>query len=79
LPYSSVAAQHVPGVLQDITTEEWRYFCGRFKKSFELANITVHSENGAEYIFIEDKKVKIVPENVKLIVPKGGLKGYESH
>ena len=39
----------------------------------------MHSENGAEYILIEDKKVKIAPENFKLIVPKGGLKEYESH
>ena len=44
-----------------------------------MANIAVYSENGAEYIFIEDMKVMIVPENFKLVVPKGGLKGYESH
>ena len=49
------------------------------KESFELANIVVYSENGAEYIFVEGKKVAIVPENFKMIVPKGGLKGYESH
>ena len=59
--------------------EEWQYFCGKIKESFELANIAVHSENGAEYIFIEDKKGRIVPENFKLVVPKGGLKGYEGH
>ncbi|MBN1638234.1 MAG: hypothetical protein JW866_04670 [Ignavibacteriales bacterium] len=74
-----VAAQYVHGVLKDFSDEEWRYFCGKIKESFELANIAVHSENGAEYIFIEDKKVKIAPENFKLVVPKGGLKGYESH
>ena len=67
------------GVLKEFSNEEWRYFYGKIKESFELANIPVHSENGVEYIFIEDKKVKIIPENFKLIVPKGGLKGYEGH
>ncbi|MFX0140712.1 MAG: hypothetical protein ACFFDN_44145, partial [Candidatus Hodarchaeota archaeon] len=74
-----VEAQYVHGVLKDFSDEEWRYFGGRIKGSFELANIPVHSENGAEYILIEDKKVMIVPENFKLIVPKGGFKGYEGH
>ncbi|KPJ65972.1 MAG: hypothetical protein AMJ43_09490, partial [Coxiella sp. DG_40] len=74
-----VAAQYVHGVLKDFSNEEWEYLCGKIKESFELANITVHSENGADYIFIEDKKVKIAPENFKLVMPKGGLKGYESH
>ena len=74
-----VEAQYVHGVLKDFSDEEWQYFYGRIKESFELANIVVHSEKGADYIFIENKKVKIVPENFKLIVPKGRLKGYESH
>ena len=58
---------------------DWQCFCGKIKESFELANITLYSENGARYISIEDKKVNITPENFKLIVLKGGLKGYESH
>ncbi len=74
-----VEAQYVHGVLKDFADEEWQYFRGKIKESFELANIAVYSENGAEYIFVEDKKVKIAPENFKLIVPKGGLKGYEGH
>ena len=59
--------------------EEWRYFYRNIKESFDLANIAVYSENGAEYIFVEDKKVMIAPENFKLVVLKGGLKGYEGH
>jgi len=74
-----VDAQYVHGVLKEFSAEEWRYFCGRIKESFELAGIVVNSEKGDEYIFVEGKKVYIVPENFKLIVPKGGLKGYESH
>ena len=74
MPYSSVAAQHVHGVLKDFSDEEWQYFCGKIKESFELAGISINAEKGNEYIFIEDKKVKIAPENFKLIVPKGGLK-----
>jgi hypothetical protein len=74
-----VAAQYVHGVLKEFSDEEWGYFLGKIKKSFELANIAVYSENGFEYIIAEGKKVEIAPENFKLIVPKGGLKGYESH
>jgi len=74
-----VEAQYVHGVLRDFSDEEWRYFYGRIKESFELAGIALNSENGNEYIFVEDKKVMIKPENFKLVVPKGGLKGYEGH
>ena len=59
--------------------EEWRYFCGKIKESFELAGISVNSGKWNEYIFVEGKKVDVVPENFKLIVPRGGLKGYEGH
>jgi len=44
-----------------------------------LANIPFYSANGAEYIFIENKKIMIALENFKLVVLKGGLKGYEGH
>ena len=74
-----VEAQYVHGVLREFSNEEWEYFYERIKESLKLAYIAVYSENGAEYIFIEDKKVKNAPENFKLVVPKGGLKGYESH
>jgi len=74
-----VEAQYVHGVLKNFSDEEWHYFSGKIKETFELANIAVYSENGSEYIWIEDKKAKIVPENFTLVVPKGGLRGYESH
>jgi len=74
-----VAAQYVHGVLKEFSDEEWRYFCGKIKESFELAGIAVYFENGNDYIFVERKKADSIPENFKLIVPKGGLKAYESH
>ena len=36
-------------------------------------------EKGYEYIIVNGEKIKIVPGNFKLIVPRGGLRGYESH
>jgi len=74
-----VEAQYVHGVLKNFSDEEWGYFCGKIRESFELAGISLNSENGNEHIFVEGKKVEIVPENFKLVVPKGGLKGYEGH
>jgi len=44
-----------------------------------LSNIAIHQKKGQEYIIVEGKKVALVAENFKLVVPKGGLKGYESH
>ena len=57
---------------------EWQYFCGKIKESFDLAGISVNSKKN-EYILIADQKVTIAPENFKLVVPNGGLKGYEGH
>jgi hypothetical protein len=44
-----------------------------------LAGIEIQA-NGAQELFTADERqFKLEPEYFKLIVPKGGLKGYESH
>lgn len=67
------------GQLKEFNKEKMAIFSEKIKETFVLANISVISEKGNEYIFVEGKRVDIAPENFKLIVPKGGLKGYESH
>jgi hypothetical protein len=36
-------------------------------------------KDGKEFIEVDGKQVEFSQENFKLIVPRGGLKGYESH
>ncbi|HHJ53401.1 MAG TPA: hypothetical protein ENJ89_09425, partial [Caldithrix abyssi] len=74
-----VPAQYTHGKLQAFSAQEWAYFSERIKELFDLANIPVYRKDGQEYIHVDDQMVQITPASFKLIVPKGGLKGYESH
>ena len=44
-----------------------------------LAGIDPQEENSSRFFIAGYKKFQIVPENFKLIVTRGGLKGYEFH
>ena len=72
-------AQYMHGKIKKFEDEEWDYFIERIKETFELANIPVIRENGTEYIRVEENHVELDRNAFKLIVPKGGLKGYDSH
>lgn len=74
-----IEPQYVHGEIQPFENQQWEYFLNRIKETFELANIPVHQENGTPFIYVEDKRVDLIPDAFKLIVPKGGLKGYDSH
>jgi len=72
-------AQYVHGKLKKFDEEEWRYFLQKIKETFELANIPVYSQNHSRFINVGGEMFELIPKNFKLIEPKGGLKGYESH
>jgi len=74
-----IEAQYAHGKLREFTGEEWKYYLAKIKEVFELANIPIYRKNGQEYIHVEERMVVLAPASFKLIVPKGGLKGYESH
>jgi hypothetical protein len=74
-----VEAQYTHGKLQNWDSEEWTRNVNMIKETFRLSNIPIFSENGSEYLIIEDRKIELKPDSFKLITPRGGLKGYESH
>ncbi|MCP5048894.1 MAG: hypothetical protein GY940_17115, partial [bacterium] len=71
--------QYVHGKVNQFQDDEWDYYIDKIKSTFELANIPVIEENGSEYIRVEGNKVELNRDAFKLIIPKGGLKGYDSH
>jgi len=74
-----VDAQYRHGQIKTISPSEWQYFDKRIRDTFLLANISIERQAGAEFVVIGSKKYQYVVQNFKLIVPRGGLKGYESH
>jgi glutamate synthase domain-containing protein 2/FAD/FMN-containing dehydrogenase/ferredoxin/glutamate synthase domain-containing protein 1 len=71
--------QYVHGKIKEFEDDEWNYFIGRIKETFQLSNIPVIQENGSEFIRVEGKNIELNRAAFKMIVPKGGLKGYDSH
>jgi len=71
--------QYVHGKLTEFETEVWDYYLTRIKEMFRLANIPVFNEGASECIKVNGKTVALEPGAFKLIIPRGGLKGYDSH
>ncbi|KAA3614970.1 MAG: FAD-binding protein [Calditrichaeota bacterium] len=72
-------AQYTHGKIEEFSDEEWAYFEEKIREVFELSNIPVYKKNSGEYINVDGKMVEFSRDVFKLIIPKGGLKGYESH
>ncbi|GAB4367906.1 MAG: hypothetical protein Kow0042_08790 [Calditrichia bacterium] len=71
--------QYVHGKLQEIQETDWPGWLQMITKTFKLAGINIRQQNGESLIYADGKTYSINPANFKLVVPKGGLKGYESH
>ena len=71
--------QYTHGKIVDIPAEEWPYWQERVRKTLELADIPLVQEGNTPGFTADGKTFRLVPEFFKLIVAKGGLKGYESH
>jgi len=72
-------AQYTHGLIRPFEVAEWDYYLTRIKEMFSLANIPVYEKELSEFILVEGDMYPLSPESFKLIVPRGGLKGYESH
>ena len=71
--------QYIHGKIEDITDQDWLYWQMRILELLSLGGCYIEEENGTPSIIINDKKIDLSKKNFKLIVAKGGLKGYESH
>jgi glutamate synthase domain-containing protein 3 len=74
-----IEAQYIHGKEMEFTEEEWDYFDKKIRETFQLANVQIEQKDGTEFVEVNGKGYEYTVDNFKLIVPKGGLKGYESH
>ena len=72
-------AQFTHGKEENFTDAEWDYYLRNMKEMFKMINISVYKKNGSEFINVDGKMLELAPVNFRKIIPKGGLKGYESH
>ncbi len=63
----------------EISDGEWLYWQERVIETLTLAGVEIFDKNGVPAFEAEDQCYTITPENFRLLVPKGGQKGYESH
>ena len=67
--------QHTHGKIEKIDEQDWPYWKEIVKQTLHLAGIEIKDD----LIPVNDLKIELSPDKFKLIVAKGGLKGYESH
>ncbi len=73
------SVQYTHGKLQEISIEDWPYWREMIEKTLKYAGVSIQQKKGINSFLADGKIFKIEPKNFKLIIPKGGLKGYESH
>ncbi len=71
--------QYAHGKLKKIAAEDWNYWKRMVVDTLRLSGVEIKKNNGKEIFVADGKSFALSPENFKLLVPKGGLKGYESH
>ncbi|MGH7494466.1 MAG: glutamate synthase-related protein, partial [bacterium] len=71
--------QYAHGILIEMSRSDWEKGLATFKKILELSRVPVIVEAGKEFVEVDGGPVELSPAHFKLIVPRGGLKGYESH
>jgi glutamate synthase domain-containing protein 3 len=71
--------QYVHAKLKEIKDADWEFWKGMVEETLELAGVTLIKNGNITSFIADDQSFEIRPINFKLIVPKGGLKGYESH
>ncbi len=71
--------QYTHGKVQSIREEEWPRWREMVVTTLRTAGVAVTRVNGVETFEADGKQFTIEPQNFTLIVPKGELKGYESH
>ncbi len=71
--------QYVHGKLGELDDDTWAYWKERVEKTLELAGVEIRRKDGRSSFIADGIDYEIEPGMFKLMLPKGGLKGYESH
>ncbi|MFQ5583069.1 MAG: hypothetical protein ACE5GL_01375, partial [Calditrichia bacterium] len=64
---------------EPLTAENWPKLKQMAIETLKLSGIEVVRKNNDLEFTADGRQYKIEPRNFKLLIPKGGLKGYESH
>ena len=67
--------QYIHGKIDAMAADDWPYWQAMIKKLLNLAGV----EASKNSFTANAQAFEITPSNFKLIIAKGGLKGYESH
>ena len=71
--------QYTHGKLTEMTADDWPKWQTMVEATLMLAGVVIDEENGIRSFIADGKTFPLTPEHFRLIVPSGGLKGYESH
>jgi len=71
--------QYTHGKIKSMDETEWNSWLPMVKATLELSGAEIMKDSGKESFTADGKTFLLRPGNFKLIVPRGGLKGYESH
>ncbi len=71
--------QYAHGKVKEIAEEDWPYWKEVVMNTLDKTGVELHHKKGKVSFVADDREFEIAPKNFVLIVPKGGLKGYESH
>jgi hypothetical protein len=72
-------SQFTHGRLEKIEEQDWSRWEKMVVDTLNLAGVKIVEDSNIKCFYADEKKYKIIPDQFKLIKPKGGLKGYESH
>jgi hypothetical protein len=71
--------QHTQGRLREIDAEAWPAWRSRLEDLLTFGGVPLQHRDGRTSLTVEGRSVELTPATCKLLVPRGGLKGYESH
>ena len=71
--------QHTPGKVVPLGSDIWPYWRTKLEETLSFAGVPLQRREGSTTIHVDGRDVELSPATCKLIEPKGGLKGYESH
>lgn len=72
-------AQYSHGKLQEIDSQVWPSWRDLVAQTLALAGVQLRDRDGEAVFTADGREFELAPAHFKLVVLKGGLKGYESH
>lgn len=72
-------SQYTHGKPEALTSENWPFWEATVYDTLSLAGVQFREKDGQKFFDVDSKEYALSAENFRLIIPKGGQKGYESH